>query len=497
MDAIQTLDLAGAGKQPVVGIVGRSDVGRSDFAAAEFLTALLAVDQTAPAEPDVASPDAPVTEEERDIAAETEVSDFGAWTLPVPIATPSPCIKFSGGEFDRAVNTSHGASADRVVTEPAPSASDPTVHLKWSAPDAGIINVPEAEIMFGADAGEGVFGGSVDKSKLLQSPHPPSDPVVRRVSFEIPVVAEPVVLIKGTVAEKALVFGQGSARGGDGQVNPMLQSQPGGEIGLQGQVDPPPRLVVPVPIADVKWTAAAASVTLNPAGAISTPEAASLDEALIARQPDKIGGATPSLAARLAGVALPDVSDKLVDFGDRQKDPRRPDHRLQGLAADQLIWPQSEARGPLLVAERAASFAGYLPAPLPHGLGHQLAQSVARFPDRPVEVTLSPEELGRVRMTLTTGDGGMTLTLVADRPETLALMRRHIDQLAQDFRDMGFQNLSFSFAHGHDPGRSSEKSLLTTEEDDVAPAAALPEVSQLNTIKYFLKVPAEGLDIRI
>lgn len=84
---------------------------------------------------------------------------------------------------------------------------------------------------------------------------------------------------------------------------------------------------------------------------------------------------------------------------------------------------------------------------LPHALGHRLAEIVARFPDRPVEVTLSPEELGRVRMTLATHDGALTLAIFADRPETVDLMRRHIDQLAQDFRDLGFANLSFSFSH--------------------------------------------------
>lgn len=85
---------------------------------------------------------------------------------------------------------------------------------------------------------------------------------------------------------------------------------------------------------------------------------------------------------------------------------------------------------------------------LPAGLGQHLAEVAARFPDRPVELTLSPEELGRVRMTFTTSDGALTMTLVADRPDTLDLLRRHIDVLAQDFRDLGFANLSFSFAQG-------------------------------------------------
>ncbi|MEZ5888268.1 MAG: flagellar hook-length control protein FliK, partial [Paracoccaceae bacterium] len=80
-------------------------------------------------------------------------------------------------------------------------------------------------------------------------------------------------------------------------------------------------------------------------------------------------------------------------------------------------------------------------------IGRQLAQGLDAHRGGPVEVTLSPEELGRVRMVLQGGETGLTLTLTAERPETLDLMRRHIDQLAQDFRDLGYRNLAFSFAN--------------------------------------------------
>ncbi|WP_284165729.1 flagellar hook-length control protein FliK [Frigidibacter sp. SD6-1] len=89
------------------------------------------------------------------------------------------------------------------------------------------------------------------------------------------------------------------------------------------------------------------------------------------------------------------------------------------------------------------------PAPAAdHGaaVGRQLALGLDAHRGGPVEVTLSPEELGRVRMVLQGGEAGLTLTLTAERPETLDLMRRHIDQLAQDFRDLGYRNLAFSFA---------------------------------------------------
>ncbi len=109
------------------------------------------------------------------------------------------------------------------------------------------------------------------------------------------------------------------------------------------------------------------------------------------------------------------------------------------------------------------------PAPLPAGFGHRLAEAVAHFPDRAVELTLSPEELGRVRMTLSTQDGVLSLSIQADRPETIDLMRRHIDQLAQDFRDLGFTDLSFSF--GRDDTARSETPDRHTDADMGRPAA--------------------------
>lgn len=78
-------------------------------------------------------------------------------------------------------------------------------------------------------------------------------------------------------------------------------------------------------------------------------------------------------------------------------------------------------------------------------VAYQLAEAVARGTGRPVDLTLNPQELGRVRLSMTMADGAIAMTIIAERPETLDLMRRHIDQLAQDFRDLGYGNIQFSF----------------------------------------------------
>ncbi len=76
----------------------------------------------------------------------------------------------------------------------------------------------------------------------------------------------------------------------------------------------------------------------------------------------------------------------------------------------------------------------------------QIAHAAVALRDRPVELLLNPEELGRVRMTLQVQDGAMVVTVSAERPDTLDYLRRHIDQLATQLKDLGYSQLDFAFA---------------------------------------------------
>ena len=75
----------------------------------------------------------------------------------------------------------------------------------------------------------------------------------------------------------------------------------------------------------------------------------------------------------------------------------------------------------------------------------QLVQAAKSAIDGMVEVKLSPEELGRVRLAMTTVESGMTVLVTAERAETLDLIRRNIDLFAADLAEQGFTNLNFSF----------------------------------------------------
>jgi hypothetical protein len=128
-----------------------------------------------------------------------------------------------------------------------------------------------------------------------------------------------------------------------------------------------------------------------------------------------------------------------------------------------------------LRAEGPTTARADIPAPPP--VARQIAEAFAAFPDRAVEITLSPEELGRVRMVVTSHDGALVLSLAAERAETLDLMRRNIDQLAADLRDLGFDSFRFNFtgerSGGHDarPAPGAEAPLEGPEPVPPAPTA--------------------------
>ncbi len=77
-----------------------------------------------------------------------------------------------------------------------------------------------------------------------------------------------------------------------------------------------------------------------------------------------------------------------------------------------------------------------------------------RHGDHPIEIALDPPELGRVRLTLTEVNGAMTLSITADRAETVDLMRRHLDLLSQEFARAGLGGPSVNLSHGNGGGTS-------------------------------------------
>lgn len=103
------------------------------------------------------------------------------------------------------------------------------------------------------------------------------------------------------------------------------------------------------------------------------------------------------------------------------------------------------------------------------GTLHQIADTAARISEGTVELKLYPEELGRVRMFLVSGETGLTVNILADRPETLELMRRNADELARHLADAGFEGAGFSFGQDHreDENQDSSTALSLGADDTV------------------------------
>ncbi len=83
----------------------------------------------------------------------------------------------------------------------------------------------------------------------------------------------------------------------------------------------------------------------------------------------------------------------------------------------------------------------------PRNVALQIAEVIRASGERAVELRLQPEELGRVQLTMSQdATGALTVSLNVERAETLDLLRRNIDLLGADLRELGYESVDFSFS---------------------------------------------------
>lgn len=181
----------------------------------------------------------------------------------------------------------------------------------------------------------------------------------------------------------------------------------------------------------------------------------------------------PTTAVPSSGASRQMGDDRALSAGEPAQDQLLRALEAPGLIADgATVGPPATPQTPSGSAPAQSSAHGLPDVPPDRAgqIGRQLATSLTDLSGRSVEVTLAPEELGRVTMTIASSDGGLTLTMVAERSETLELMRRNIDQLAQEFRDLGFGTLNFAFSQGGQPSRDMRASHGDDDGQTVTPA---------------------------
>lgn len=126
----------------------------------------------------------------------------------------------------------------------------------------------------------------------------------------------------------------------------------------------------------------------------------------------------------------------------------------------------------------------------PRAVAVQLSEAVRSSDGDSISIRLDPEELGAVRMKLNHSDGQITVSISAERPETLDLMRRHVDQLAQEMRGLGYASMRFDFQQQNQRnGQPSESSAGPQAEPES------PAISPFRAPRQL--AAAGGLDIRL
>ncbi|PKP85059.1 MAG: hypothetical protein CVT80_04715 [Alphaproteobacteria bacterium HGW-Alphaproteobacteria-2] len=98
-------------------------------------------------------------------------------------------------------------------------------------------------------------------------------------------------------------------------------------------------------------------------------------------------------------------------------------------------------------------------------------------------------------MTLSLGEHGVTLHLIADRAETLDLLRRHIGLLGEEFARLGYASADFSFGSG--PGGDQQAASADTGAEPTAAPAAMPALAQTNAVAPGTAPRRTGLDLRL
>jgi flagellar hook-length control protein FliK len=224
-----------------------------------------------------------------------------------------------------------------------------------------------------------------------------------------------------------------------------------------GGAAPQPAAAAPVPtstVAPVMSPVRAAATRAQAAGDADTTlsrTSASAADGTPAATPTRGVEAAPAMAPRPDGTATAPIATSRLAEGSTEIRPRAAEEADFGPGADTRT---AAPTGPA-AADRPGSAGTADAAVLARSIARQIGAAVANDPGRPIEIELEPRELGRVRMVMTLGDHGLTMTVAADRPDTLDLMRRHIDLLARDFQALGYRELTLSFADpgGTEPGQ--------------------------------------------
>lgn len=152
------------------------------------------------------------------------------------------------------------------------------------------------------------------------------------------------------------------------------------------------------------------------------------------------------------------------------------------------------ASGPGSLPSLAAVSGNITPSPWPMpAIIAQIREHSATGKPSVMEVTLSPEDLGKIRLHITPDGDKLRIVLQVERPETLELLRRNTESFAMELRQAGFAGTSFSFGNwndGRDQNQTSNRAAGSDNDEGPTTFVTL-------THPRYQATAHGGLDLRV
>jgi len=229
------------------------------------------------------------------------------------------------------------------------------------------------------------------------------------------------------------------------------------------------------------------------------PQAALLPPSSAARQtPPQAGLITPFPSAR-GGVAIaPQLLPARAALAaisvptPPQTGPDSDAQQITSLSQPTVKEPQPPPNTPTPAAPPIPTTTLQTPVPMPALVQH-IRQHAAPGKPTASELSLAPEELGKLRILMTPDGDKLRIVIQAERPETLELLRRNSDSFTADLRQSGFAGASFSFGGwGDQPPAQQAKN-----QDTAALPFGLNGEIAAPSKPYARSPKTSGLDLRV
>ena len=116
--------------------------------------------------------------------------------------------------------------------------------------------------------------------------------------------------------------------------------------------------------------------------------------------------------------------------------------------------------------------------------------------DGKIDIMLSPKDLGKVEFSFQSHDkSGLSIAILAERDETAALVRRHMDVLTKEFERLGYSDIDFS-CDGQSEQQKSKSGPTNEREntDNTNPQQSKAQSGSITAYGYSLST---AIDIRL